>query len=254
MRYALKIEYEGTCYFGFQRQFNPDLPTIQDKLETAISKIANHAVTIVAAGRTDAGVHATHQVIHFDSDAVRASHNWLMGINTELPGDIAVAAIQPVSSEFHARFSAVLRSYEYRILNVSARSALKANRVMHYYLGKLDEHKMQEASYCLLGEHDFSSFRAAQCQSKTPFRRIVSLTVGRENNEIIIAIQANAFLHHMVRNIVGVLVDIGSGKKPVDYAEKVLLAKNRTLSSPTAVSSGLYLNQVIYPESFGLKF
>jgi tRNA pseudouridine38-40 synthase len=254
MRYALCIEYDGSNYSGFQRQHQQDLPTIQEKLEQAISKIAHHPIKLVTAGRTDAGVHAINQVIHFDTTSHREPFNWILGINTCLPQDIAVKAIRLVPDDFHARFSAKARCYEYRILNRTARSALLAHKITHYFYTKLDEKKMQQAANCFLGEHDFSSFRAKECQAKSPIRRVDEISVIREGDNIIISIQANAFLHHMVRNIAGVLLDIGSGKKPINYAKEILEAKNRMLSSPTAKACGLYLTKIIYPEQYELLF
>jgi len=252
MRYVICVEYEGTNYNGFQRQYHNKLPTIQESLESAIGKIANHTIEVVTAGRTDAGVHAINQICHFDTDSIRDPYNWLLGINTYLPQDIAVKAIKQMPDEFHARFSAIARCYEYRILNRTARSALNANKITHYYFAKLDEQKMQTAANYFLGEHDFSSFRAAECQARTPFRKIDEISVTREEDKVMIFIQANAFLHHMVRNITGVLLDIGSSKKPIEYAKEILDAKNRTLSSPTAKACGLYLTRVIYPEHFSI--
>lgn len=254
MRYALMVEYDGTDYYGFQTQYNPALPTIQDELEKAIGIVADHKVNVYPAGRTDAGVHSLGQIIHFDTTALREEYNWILGINHNLPKDISIKKIKLVPDNFHARFSALSREYHYRIYNHFARSAINANKVAHYYFAKLDAEKMNEASKTLLGEHDFSAFRAISCQSKTPFRCVQEIKVHRENDEVILHIRANAFLHHMVRNIVGVLLDIGSGKKPISYAKEILESKDRTLSSATAHACGLYFIHVEYSAEFGLLF
>lgn len=246
MRYFVGVEYNGSHYYGFQSQLNSELPTIQEALEKAISSVADHPVEIVPAGRTDKGVHAKNQVIHFDTQAIRSDKAWLFGINVNLPKDISVKWIKAVPEDCHARFSATQRSYQYVIYNQNLRSALYYQRAALIY-AKLDETKMHQAAQYFIGEHDFSSFRAAQCQAKTPIRNVTKFKVYREGDFIYCEVSANAFLHHMVRNMVGVLLEIGAGKKDISWAREVLLAKNRTFAGVTAPAEGLYLVGVTYP-------
>lgn len=249
MRWALGIEYDGSAYHGWQRQADPSLLTIQSLIEASLSKVANHAVQVSCAGRTDRGVHALEQVIHFDTHAVRDEGIWLSGINHFLPPAIRASWIVPVSEDFHARYEALSRSYCYIIYNHPIRPALWQHKVSWFPVALQDE-KMSEAAQFLLGEHDFSSFRAADCQSKSPMRRVELISVSRRHPYILITIQANAFLHHMVRNIVGVLREVGLGKKPIAWVEEVLQAKNRSLAGITAPPHGLYLSRVIYPKKW----
>jgi len=249
MRIALGIEYFGANYFGWQRQ--REVNSVQSELEKALSRVANHPVEIQCAGRTDAGVNATGQVIHFDTTAERQTTAWTLGVNAQLPDDIAVRWACPVDDSFHARFSATARRYRYIIYNEPLRPAILARGVSHYY-HPLDAEKMHEAGQLLLGERDFTSFRAMQCQSKTPFRNLMSLSVHRAGGYIILDIKANAFLHHMVRNITGSLLLVGTGDKPKEWISEVLDAKDRSAAGPTAKAEGLYLVDVTYPLNYPL--
>lgn len=249
MKIALGIEYDGARYFGWQRQ--DEVESVQQTLETALSKVANAPVEVFCAGRTDSGVHGTGQVVHFETDAIRPMQAWCFGTNANLPDDIAVKWAAEVDDSFHARFSATARRYRYIILNQKLRSAILPKGVSHYHVD-LDHEKMHEAGQYLLGENDFTSFRAAKCQSHTPWRNVHHLQVSRWQNYIIVDIQANAFVHHMVRNIVGSLIEVGQGKQPPIWIKWLLEQKDRTLAAPTAKAEGLYLVDVIYPEHFGL--
>lgn len=249
MKIALGIEYDGSRYFGWQRQQNVD--SVQQQLEEALSKIANSPCEVFCAGRTDAGVHGTGQVVHFETRVNRPLQSWCFGTNTHLPPTIAVKWAVEVPDDFHARFSATARRYRYIIYNHKLRSAILPFGVSHYY-HPLDVEKMHEAGQFLLGENDFTSFRASQCQSHTPWRNVHHLNVSRQNDYIIVDIQANAFVHHMVRNIVGSLIEVGQGKKPIEWINWLLNQKDRTLAAPTAKAEGLYLVDVIYPERFQL--
>lgn len=247
MRIALGIEYNGHDFHGWQAQAG--LPTVQGHIENALSTIADQPIQVFCAGRTDAGVHASGQVIHFDTQAIRNPRAWTLGVNTNLPPTISVAWAQEVDDEFHARFSALSRRYRYIILNSSTRSATLAGRTTWFHHA-LDAEKMHLGAQHLLGELDFSSFRSAQCEANTPMRNVHEITVTRHDRIITIEIQANAFLHHMVRNIVGVLLKIGSGEKQADWAHEVLIAKDRRVAAETAPASGLSLIKVNYPEKY----
>lgn len=249
MKIALGIEYDGSRYFGWQRQQNVD--SVQQKLEEALSVIANTPCEVFCAGRTDAGVHGTGQVVHFETEVNRPLQSWCFGTNTHLPADIAVRWAVEVSEDFHARFSATARRYRYIIYNHKLRSAILPKGVSHYY-HSLEHEKMHQAGQFLLGENDFSSFRAAQCQSHTPWRNVHHLQVSRQQDYIIVDIQANAFVHHMVRNIVGSLIEVGQGRQPVEWIKWLLEQRDRTLAAPTAKAEGLYLVDVTYPEHFGI--
>lgn len=249
MKIALGIEYDGSRYFGWQRQQN--VISVQEHIETALSQIANAPVEVFCAGRTDAGVHGTGQVVHFETDKLRPLNSWCFGTNAHLPEDIAVKWAVEVPDEFHARFSATARRYRYIIFNHKIRSAILPKGVSHYY-HELDAEKMHQAGQFLLGENDFSSFRAAQCQSHTPWRNIHHLHVWRQQHYIIVDIQANAFVHHMVRNIVGSLIEVGQGKQPIEWIKWLLEQRDRTLAAPTAKAEGLYLVDVAYPPQFNL--
>ncbi len=249
-RIALTLEYDGSRYHGWQRQSEVD--SVQARLETALSRVADAPVEVVCAGRTDAGVHASHQVVHFDTEAIRSERAWLLGVTQSLPSDISILSAQVVDSEFHARFSATARSYRYIILNRMTRSALQRGRVT-WWRGSLDEGAMHEAGQYLLGEHDFSSFRAKDCQSVSPVRHIESLSFRRQGEYVYMDITANAFLHHMVRTIVGTLLPVGAGEQPADSLRDILLAKHRSAAGMTAPADGLYLVNVRYPDSFGIK-
>lgn len=246
MRLAIGLEYDGTAYHGWQTQTNPPLNTIQEQVEQALSKIANHPVAVVCAGRTDRGVHALEQIIHADVSTVRELSTWLTGFNHFLPKDIRGIWIQQVPDEFHARFSASSRSYRYIIYNHPIRPVLWRNRVT-FYPFPLNEKLMHSAAQYLLGEHDFSSFRGSDCQAKTTIRTVEFIQVEREGDYLTLKIRANAFLHHMVRNIVGALMEVGTEKKPVEWLQEVLQGKNRKLAGVTADACGLYLEKITYP-------
>ncbi len=248
-RIALGIEYDGAKYSGWQRQANAN--SVQAELERALSKVANQPMTVICAGRTDAGVHATGQVVHFDSPVSRPMRSWTMGVNTNLPHDVAVRWAQPVSDDFHARFSAHSRRYRYIIYNHPFRPAILHKGVTHCYT-QLDHQKMHDAAQCLVGENDFSAFRASLCQAKSPIRHMKHIEVTRKGDYIMIDVQANAFVHHMVRNIAGSLMVIGAGEQPVSWMETLLRNKDRTKSGMTAKPNGLYLVNVGYPEPFDL--
>jgi tRNA pseudouridine38-40 synthase len=243
MKIALGVEYDGTHYFGFQRL--PNTPTVQETLEKALSKIADHPIELVCAGRTDAGVHAYEQVIHIHSTAQRHPNAWTLGVNQHLPPDIRVLWAKPMDENFHARFSAKSRRYHYKILNRSIASPLLQNRMLHHRHA-LDEKLMHEAAQVLIGEHDFTSFRASQCQARHPIREIFSIHISRENDHLLIDIHANAFLHHMVRNIVGSLLMVGDGREPPSFIAEALYAKDRRKAGPTAPPHGLYFHSVSY--------
>ena len=249
MRIALGIEYDGTAYNGWQRQRTGD--GVQAHVEKALSKVADEAIEVTCAGRTDAGVHATGQVVHFDTRSERSERGWLLGANTNMPDDIAVIWAQPVSDEFHARFSALSRSYRYVILNCLVRSALNRHRAWWVYQD-LDADRMHEAAQSITGKHDFSAFRAAGCQASTPNREIMSISVAREGDKIYIDVTANAFLQHMVRNIAGTLVAIGNGDEPVDSMARILQSRDRKQGGVAAPPHGLTLVSVQYPDEFQL--
>lgn len=245
MRWMLGIEYDGSAYHGWQQQSHSS-QTIQQQIERSLSAVADHPIQVICAGRTDRGVHALEQVIHFNSEIARKPEIWLSGFNHFLPADIRGLWIRPVSEAFHARYSATARRYRYIIYNHPIRPALLRNRVT-WFAQPLQENLMREAAQFLLGEHDFSAFRAADCQAKTPMRRVDSISIQRRDEFIELEIQANAFLHHMVRNIIGVLKEIGTGKKDPEWARRVLMAKDRKLGGVTAPPQGLYLIKVFYP-------
>lgn len=235
---------------GWQRQSHAGR-TVQACLEAALSKVADHPVETICAGRTDAGVHASGQVVHFDSEARRELRGWLLGLNANLPEDAAVNWIKPVADEFHARFKAQARHYCYTILNRPTRPAL--DRAQATWIHRpLDHERMQVASRHLLGKHDFSAFRAVECQAKSPVRTLHALRVERIGEMVRVDVVADGFLHHMVRNIVGVLVAIGTGKQDVDWSERVLAGRDRAFGGVTAPAQGLCFKAVSYPERFGI--
>jgi tRNA pseudouridine38-40 synthase len=249
MRIALGIEYDGTDYVGWQRQKSGI--GVQERVEDAIRQVANHSTEVVCAGRTDAGVHAAGQVAHFDTSAERTMRGWLLGINSNLPDDINATWVQVVDDEFHARFTAEARSYRYLILNRLVRSALFRKRAWWVH-EPLDVARMAEAGSFLLGEHDFSAFRAAGCQASTAIREVTHLTVERRGDWIVIDVTANAFLQHMVRNITGTLVAIGRGDEEPQWARDILAGADRTAAGAAAPPHGLTFMRVHYPESFGV--
>ncbi|MFY0640523.1 MAG: tRNA pseudouridine(38-40) synthase TruA [Bermanella sp.] len=246
-RWVAGVEYNGARFKGWQKQKHHPGPSVQESLEVAISEVADHPVGVVCAGRTDAGVHASAQVIHFDSHAVRSDRGWKMGINTKLPDGICVNWVQPINSDFHARFSAVARRYRYFIMNKPVKPGLMHDQVT-WWRKPLDAEKMHEAAQALLGEHDFTSFRARDCQANHPRRTMKDISVKRMGDWVMLEVCANAFLYHMVRNIAGVLLPIGHGSKPVDWCKQVLEAKDRTKAGVTAPGEGLYFVDVEYPE------
>lgn len=249
MRIAVGVEYDGTAYAGWQSQSTAD--SIQAQLERALGEVANHPIDVVCAGRTDAGVHALCQVAHFDATAVRSSRGWVLGANTHLPDDIALLWAIPVPEDFHARYSATARSYRYVILNRGTRSALARLRACLVHRA-LDVAAMHAAGQFLVGEHDFTSFRSAECQSRTPVRRVESVKVTRDGEFVIIDVTANAFLHHMVRNFAGALLGVGLGETAPEWIQELLGLRDRTRSGVTAPPQGLYLRAVTYPASLGL--
>jgi len=249
VRIALTIEYDGSAFSGWQRQ--NDRRTIQAGVEQALSKVADEPIAVICAGRTDAGVHALEQIAHFDTSAKRDRQAWTLGANTHLPDDVRIIRAFSVSDAFHARSSALARCYRYILLNRKVRSALLPRQSTWCYY-PLNVERMQQAADYLVGEHDFSSFRAQGCQSNSPRRRVDWITVQREGERVIIEIVANAFLHHMVRNIAGVLMAIGADKEPPEWARQVLLARNRSSGGVTAPPHGLYLVAIHYPRPLGL--
>ena len=249
MKIALGIEYCGTSYYGWQRQVIPN--SIQEFVEKALSKIADQEITIDCAGRTDTGVHALHQVVHLETDVERKMYSWVAGSNVNLPHDISILWAKEVDDEFHARFSATARTYRYIILNRQSRPGLHAGKVT-WERQALDESRMQLAANSLIGEHDFTSFRTVACQAKSPNRDVKRLDVKRVEDYVIFDIEANAFLHHMVRNIAGVLIKIGRGEADVSWASEVLALKDRTKAAKTAAADGLYLAMIQYPEKYGI--
>ncbi|HHJ19502.1 MAG TPA: tRNA pseudouridine(38-40) synthase TruA [Gammaproteobacteria bacterium] len=249
MRIALGVEYDGRRFHGWQRQSHAR--SVQQDLEQSLSQIADHPVSVVCAGRTDTGVHGLGQVVHFDAENFRKPHAWLLGTNTKLPDDISLQWVSFVPDDFHARFKATSRQYRYIIFNRATPSALFAGRAT-WVRGELDIAAMQLAASSLLGEHDFTSFRAAGCQAKHAVRSIYSVTLSRSGQFVYLDIHANAFLHHMVRNIAGVLIAIGQQKKPVTWARDLLAVKDRTQAGVTAPPDGLYFIKVAYPEKYQL--
>ena len=247
MNIALGIEYSGTQYCGWQRQSHS--PSVQQSLEEVLSKIANHPVQVYCAGRTDTGVHAMGQVVNFELTTKRPLKAWQLGANTLLPDDISVRWAKEVDNSFHARHTAFARRYRYVIQNTSHRCATLSGKVT-WYRQHLNESDMHAAAQALIGEQSFASFQAASCQSLTAFRFVEFVKVSRWQDFVIVDIRANAFLHHMVRNIVGCLIEVGRGAQAVDYVEQVLKLEDRTKAPMTAKPDGLYLVQVSYPEEF----
>jgi len=248
-RVAALIEYDGTDYAGWQSQIHA--ASIQDAVQAAVSFVAGHPVVVICAGRTDAGVHSLGQVIHFDTDAQRTPRAWVLGTNTRLPSNIALQWAGEVTPGFHARHKAVRRVYRYAILNRSERSALQRSRAAWIHR-PLDAAAMHACAQALVGEHDFSAFRSVQCQSKTTIRKVDSIQVVREGDYLWLEIVANAYLHHMVRNIVGTLLDAQGEPAPFEAVRKVLQGGDRRYAGATAPAAGLYLWRVEYPAMYGI--
>jgi tRNA pseudouridine38-40 synthase len=248
-RVAALLEYDGTGYAGWQSQAHA--PSLQDAVQSAIAFVAGAPVSAICAGRTDAGVHAVGQVIHFDTAASRTPRAWVLGANTKLPPDIALQWAGEVPESFHARHTALRRIYRYYILNSSARSALHRARCAWIHR-TLDAQAMHTAAQALLGEHDFSAFRSVECQSKSSVRRIESVAVRRSGERVCVEITANAFLHHMVRNIVGTLLEVQAETDPLGAMMRILRSGDRDLAGATAPAEGLYLWRVEYPAGYGI--
>lgn len=249
MRYALAVEYAGFAFCGFQSQ--PSRCGVQDALERAIGAIAGHAVAVTAAGRTDAGVHAVSQIVHFDTDAQRPDGAWVRGVNTHLPEAAAVLWARAVDADFHARFAATARHYTYLLLNRAERPGLCAGRVGWYHR-PLDVEAMRAGAAHIAGTHDFSAFRAAECQAKSPVKTLSRVEVAAHPPFVRFDFTANAFLHHMVRNIVGALVYVGAARQPPAWIAALVAARDRTLAAPTFAADGLYLAGADYDARFGL--
>ncbi len=250
-RIALGVEYNGSAYYGFQLQ-KSGLPTVQAELEKALTQVAGgEPVRLICAGRTDAGVHACEQVLHFETSVLRKPAGWLFGSNRYLPKDISVRWVQHVPAAFHARFSARRRRYRYVIYSDPVRPALLGDGVTWTHK-ELDVGQMNQAAHYLLGTHDFTSFRDSDCQAKSPVKTLDGICLTQYGRFIVLDIRASAFLHHMVRNIAGTLMKIGAGEKPVAWMQQVLQAKQRAAAGATAPAYGLYLVQVEYPEEFAL--
>jgi tRNA pseudouridine38-40 synthase len=250
MRYAACIEYDGSQFSGWQRQ-KQRVRTVQGLVEKALSKVADHEIVIITAGRTDTGVHATHQIIHFDSPSPRSAFSWCRGANRFLDHDVRFRWVVPVDAEFHARFSALTRSYRFIIFNHSIQSAIYRNLSTAEFR-PLNSRLMAEVGAQLIGEHDFTSFRAAGCQAHSPVRTVHSFSLHQSDDWIWFDVTANAFLQHMVRNIAGSLIEVGCGKRDPDWFAEVLDARDRRVGGITAPASGLYLVGVDYPAEFDL--
>lgn len=249
MRIALGLEYDGAAFSGWQTQ--PGGTGVQDAVEAALATMAGHPLNTICAGRTDAGVHATAQTVHFDTPVERPEQAWVRGVNAHLPDAVSVRWSRSVADQFHARFSATARRYDYWIFNAPERPALM-NRRVGWVFRALDVDAMRDAAPALIGTHDFTSFRSSQCQAKSPMREVRVLDIGRSSRFIRIRIEANAFLHHMVRNIVGALIDVGLGRHPPHWLADLISARDRAAGSATFAAEGLYLTAVRYDARFGL--
>ncbi|MFZ9347893.1 MAG: tRNA pseudouridine(38-40) synthase TruA [Arenimonas sp.] len=249
MRYAMALEYDGSPFMGWQKHDTGD--TIQAAVEKAVSFVADAPVEVVCSGRTDARVSARCQVVHFDSDAPRDARAWVLGTNTRLPDSIRALWLQPVSEDFHARYSARARRYRYSLLIRAVKPAI-GRQFLSWSREDLDVTRMHDAAQKILGEQDFSAFRTVQCQAKHPNRNLHRLDVSREGDTIYFDVQANAFLHHMVRNLVGSLMLIGKGEQPVDWMKTLLDGKDRTVAGPTAPAEGLMFLGALYPPEWDL--
>ncbi len=250
-RIACRIEYDGSQYSGWQAQPHLDVPTVQEQLEYGLAEVAQAPVRVHCAGRTDTGVHGFCQIVHFDAPVQRSAKAWILGGNANLPVDIRIHWAVPVITQFHARFSALARRYRYVIANTPVRPALLHGQVT-WQRRPLDERAMHQAAQCLLGERDYSAFRAARCQSKTPMRNVHSIDVCRRGDLVVVDVKANAFLHHMVRNIVGSLMAVGYGRNEICWIEELMAGRDRRQAAETASPHGLYLVEVDYPAHYGL--
>ena len=248
-KFAIGIEYLGTRFSGWQSQTG--LRCVQSEVEKVLSRVADEPIAIICAGRTDTGVHAHSQVVHFETQALRDERSWLLGANTQLPKDIAVTWVKQVGMDFHARFSALSRTYHYQIYNRLARSAVNESRATWIY-HPLDVDAMHSAAQALVGEHNFTSFRTAACQAKSPIRTLKSIKLLRQDEWVYCRVTANAFLHHMVRNIMGSLIMVGKGERSEAWLREVLQGRDRTIAGPTARPDGLYLHAVEYSSEFQL--
>lgn len=252
-RIALGVQYDGSAFNGYQKQ--PDRNTVQDQLEIALEKFARIALPTTCAGRTDTGVHALEQVVHFDTDLTRDTQSWIRGVNTFLPDAIAVrwAHVLPAlpGQEFHARFAAFARTYHYVLYNNPVRSPLLARRA-GWTFRPLDVDLMREAAACLIGTHDFSAFRSSQCQAKSPVKQFHALEIVRHGEALVFTLRASAFLHHMVRNLIGCLIYVGQGRHPPSWMREVLEGRDRTDAAPTFMPDGLYLAKIDYDPKWGL--
>jgi len=249
MRIALGIEYDGSRFHGWQTQ--PDGHTVQDTLQSALRQIAGTAVPVLCAGRTDTGVHAREQIVHFDVEVERPDSAWVRGVNALLPESVAVLWTRRVPPDFHARYSALSRRYRYVMISRPVRPALAA-RYAGWTHASLDAETMRKASLFLIGEHDFSSFRSSQCEAKTPVRTVQEIAIERAGERIDFTFSANAFLHHMVRNIIGTLLQVGKGAQAPQWVREVLAARDRRLAAQTAAPQGLYLESVRYDHRWEL--
>ena len=250
-RVVARVEYHGGHYHGWQAQPHLSVPTVQEALEDALAAVADVSVVTTCAGRTDTGVHGFSQIVHFDDPVGRSTKAWVLGVNRHLPEAVRVHWALSTSSEFHARFSATARHYRYILCNTPIRPAALSGLVT-WYRHPLDLALMNESAHRLLGEHDFSAFRAASCQASSPRRFVSACAVHRRGDLLIVDITANAFLHHMVRNIVGSLLSVGNASRSVEWFEQVLASRDRTMAAETAPADGLYLARVDYPDTFGL--
>lgn len=248
-RIALGVEYCGANYHGWQRQL--DLHTVQQQLENALTSIADEPISVFCAGRTDTGVHAVGQVVHFETTANRDWQAWVFGANTKLPKDINVRWARVVDDNFHARFSAIAREYRYLLYNANARCSILSERMTWHY-AELNLSAMQIASECLIGEHDFSAYRALGCQAKSPIRHMEKISITQQGQTFIFDFKADGFLYHMIRNMVGVLMAIGAGKAETSWSKTVLESKDRRLGGVTAPPYGLYFVNAYYPEDYAI--
>ena len=249
MRIALGLEYDGSTFCGWQSQ--PSGCGVQDYLERALANIAGHPLRVVTAGRTDTGVHALEQVVHFDTTAYRPDSAWVRGVNSFLPPSVAIQWAKPVADDFHARFGAIERAYRYILLNQTVRPGLMQGKVGWYHL-PLNVEAMRVAANMLIGEHDFSAFRAAECQAKSPVKVMRAIDIVQQGNFIVFDLRANAFLHHMVRNIIGSLIYVGNGKHNPDWMQLLLQCADRTQAAPTFSPAGLYLAKIAYDAKWAL--